>query len=88
LTNEFLWYASEAAHPFYILRQTVTVVIGYYVVQWNARLLVEFAVIAITSLVVTILLYDLVVKRTSMTHFLFGMRPKKEMAKETKPAVA
>lgn len=68
--------------------ETVTVVIGYYVVQWNARLLVGFAVIAITSLVVTILLYDLVVKRTSMTHFLFGMRPKKDMAKETRPAVA
>jgi hypothetical protein len=49
--------------------QTVIVAVGFYVVQWNADALVKFLVIAVCSLVATIGLYDLLVRRTNVTPF-------------------
>ena len=74
-TNPFLRYAAEGSYPFYILHQTVIVIIGYFVVQGTESITVKFLLIAIASLATTTLLYDLVVRRTNLTRFLFGMKP-------------
>lgn len=74
--NGFLRYAAEASYPYYILHQTVIVVIGFYVVQWDIHLLYKYIVIVIASLVATAFLYDLMVKRINVMRFLFGMKPK------------
>jgi glucan biosynthesis protein C len=84
-TNGFVKYAREAAYPVYIFHQTTIVIIGYYVVRWNAGVLVKFATIVGTSLVVTVVLYDLLVKRANVTRFLFGLKPKKKPPIETMP---
>ena len=72
-------YAGEAQLPFYILHQTPIVVIGFYVVPWEVSVLVKYIVITLSSLVVTLLLYDIGVRRTRLTRFLFGMKPEKEL---------
>lgn len=74
-TNGFLKYFAEGAYPLYILHQTVIVIIGYYVVQWGVDVLVKFAVIVAGSLAASVLVYDVAVRRTNVTRFLFGMRP-------------
>ncbi len=74
-TNPFLKYASEGSYPFYILHQTVIVMIGYFVVQMTAGITVKYVLIAVASLAVTTLLYDLLVRRTNLTRILFGMKP-------------
>jgi hypothetical protein len=71
-------YAREAQLPFYILHQTVIVVIGFYVVGWSVSILVKYVAISLSSLVTTLALYDLLVKRTNVTRFLFGMRLKQK----------
>jgi peptidoglycan/LPS O-acetylase OafA/YrhL len=76
-SSGFLRYFGEAAYPLYILHQTVIVVIGYYVVRWELNVFVKFGVILVAGTAVTILLYDLLVKRSNVTRFLFGMRLKK-----------
>jgi len=75
MENRVLRYAREGSYPFYILHETVVVIIGYYVIQWSAGVLPKFLVIAGCSLVLTAVLYDVVVRRTNVTRFLFGMRP-------------
>lgn len=72
--NRVLRYAREAAYPFYVLHQTVIVAIGFVVVTWAMDPLAKWVLIASTSLVVTIGLYDIVVRRTNLTRFLFGMK--------------
>ena len=69
-------YAQDARLPFYVLHQTPIVVIGFYVVQWNASATIKYLVICLSSLVVTLVVYDIGVRRTRLTRFLFGMRPK------------
>jgi glucan biosynthesis protein C len=68
-------YANQAVLPVYVLHQTVIVVIGFYVVQWDVGTLVKYLVISFTALAVTLLLYDLGVRRTAVTRLLFGMKP-------------
>lgn len=75
--NRVLRYARDAAYPFYLLHQTVIVVIAFFVVQWSADPMVKFSVIAVSSLVATIGLYDLLVRRTNATRFLFGIKPRR-----------
>ena len=75
-TSPFLKYASEIAYPYYILHQTVVFIVGYYVVQWETAALLKYVVISLTSLAVTLLLYEFAVRRTRVTRWLFGMRPK------------
>jgi len=76
LKDRIAAYAKEAQLPFYILHQLPIVVIGFYVVQWEVGALVKYVVISLSSLIVTIVLYDIGVRRTMMTRFLFGMKRK------------
>jgi peptidoglycan/LPS O-acetylase OafA/YrhL len=81
-SNGFLRYFSEASYALYILHQTVIVIVGYYVVQWSAGILPKLLVILGVSFLITLALYDMVVKRTNVTRFLFGMRPLRKKASE------
>lgn len=67
-----LRYAGRIAYPFYILHQTVIVVLAYYVLRWNAGVGVKYLVISTAALLLTIGLCDLV-RRSAITRFMFGM---------------
>jgi hypothetical protein len=67
-------YANEAVLPFYLLHQTVIVIIGYYVVQWPIGALMKFLTISFSTLATTLLLYEVVIRRTRLMRFLFGMK--------------
>jgi glucan biosynthesis protein C len=77
-TNRFLKYQSEASYPVYILHQTVIIAIGYFVIRWRMGVFPKFIIIVAGSLVVTFAIYEVLVKRTNLTRFLFGMRPKRK----------
>ena len=73
-TNRFLIYANEAVLPFYILHQTVIIIIGYYVVGWNSGVGLKYLVISISSFISIMAIYELLVRRINILRFLFGMR--------------
>ena len=76
LVSRISAYAQEARLPFYVLHQTPIILVGYYVIQWNVIAPVKFLVISLASLLITLIVYDIAVRRTEATRFLFGMRPK------------
>jgi len=84
-TNRFLKYFTEGAHPIYILHQTILVVIAFFVVQWGLGAGAKFAIIVALSFTGTILVYDIVVRRTNVTRFLFGMKPQAKKVRDTIP---
>ena len=90
-SNGFLRYTGLASYPYYILHQTVIVVIGFFVVQWAGSLAVKYLLILVAAVVVTAALFELLVKRFNVTRFLFGMRPLKKAAPDaaaTRPRAA
>jgi len=76
--NRFLGYANEAVLPFYILHQTVILIIGFFVVQWSIGITPKYFIIASTSFVAIMVIYELLVRRINVLRFLFGMRLKKK----------
>lgn len=70
-------YAKEAQLPFYVLHRTPIIIIGFYVVQWQVNALVKYVVIVLGTLVTALVVYDIGVRRTWPTRFLFGLRPGK-----------
>ncbi len=73
-TNRFLKYFSRASYPFYILHFLVMVIIGWYVVQWHLGVAAEFVALSVLTFVATLGSCELLVKRTKVTRFLFGMK--------------
>jgi glucan biosynthesis protein C len=71
----FLKYTGEAVLPFYILHQTVLLVVGYFVVRWAIPDLAKWAIIFVCSFAVIMALYEFVVRRFNLMRVLFGMKP-------------
>ena len=82
-TNRAYGYSTEAAYPFYILHQTVIVLVAWWVVQWGVGVPPKYAVIAVASLLLSVGVYEVAVRRWNVVRFLFGMKPKR---KRTPPA--
>lgn len=75
-TNRFLKYFAEGAYPLYILHQTIIVIISFFVVQWGLGVGAKYAFIVALAFAGSVLVYDVLAKRTKVTRFLFGMKPK------------
>ncbi|MFN8454139.1 MAG: acyltransferase family protein [Anaerolineae bacterium] len=72
--NSFLAYAGEASLPFYMLHQTVIVVIGFFIAEWPLGVLPKYAILAVTSFVIIMALYELLIRRLNLLRFLFGLK--------------
>jgi glucan biosynthesis protein C len=83
-SNRWLRYGQEAALPFFVLHQPVIIVIAFFVVQWNAGILVKLPVVVLSSFAVSIGLYELIVRRINPIRLAFGM--KSNSSKKFKPA--
>ncbi|MGG6267778.1 acyltransferase family protein [Leptolyngbya sp. AN03gr2] len=75
VNSRLLSYTNEAAYPVYLLHQTVLVSIAFYVVRWNAAVMTKFWTISTATVVVTIALYELFIRRFNLVRFLFGLKP-------------
>jgi len=68
-------YTSEAVLPFYVLHQTVIVLLAFYVVRWPISATLKYLIICLISLIMILGIYDVAIRRTGPTRFLFGMKP-------------
>ena len=75
-TNRTLRYSNEAILPFYILHQTVIVAIGFIIAAWSMGVMTKFVMLSVSSFIVIVSLYHLVIKRVGVLRVLFGMRLK------------
>jgi len=75
-------YINEAVYPFYILHQTVIVIVVFYVIRTNEPVLNKFIFTFITSFALVVCIYHLFIRPYAVTRFLFGMKPKKKAAKQ------
>lgn len=80
--NAFLAYANEGIYPFYILHQTMIVLVGFYVVQVEESILMKYLFVSTLALLLSWAIYDLAVKPVPVLRFLFGMKP----ARRVEPA--
>jgi hypothetical protein len=72
-----LRYANEAVYPFYILHQTITVALGYYLKDADWRFFPKFAAIAAGTFGIAWIIYEFGIRRWVFIRPLFGMKNEK-----------
>jgi glucan biosynthesis protein C len=71
----WLPYMTEATYPAYIIHLPILSFIALFVVGWQIPLLLKFAVIAVTTCIAVLSVYDVAIKRVPLLRFLFGLKP-------------
>jgi glucans biosynthesis protein C len=79
--NKFLSYANEGIYPFYILHQTVLIILAFYVLQWDTSIAFKYVTLSLSTIAICIIIYDLLIRRNNVLRILFGMKPVKETPK-------
>lgn len=79
--NKVLAYSNQAVLPFYILHQTIILLVGWYIIPLNWPAILKYIIICVYSFALIMALYDLLIKRINVLRFLFGMRLKKRPQK-------
>ncbi|MEO9870748.1 acyltransferase family protein [Ekhidna sp.] len=67
-------YANRAVYPFYILHQTIIIVIGYYIYDMEWSLVIKFSVMLIGTFGLSWLLYEFLIRRVRLLWRLFGLK--------------
>ncbi len=70
----FLAYATEAVYPFYILHQTVTVIVAYHLATVDLPVAVKFALTTVATFAGTCLIYEALIRRVDLLRPLFGLK--------------
>jgi peptidoglycan/LPS O-acetylase OafA/YrhL len=86
--NRVLKYSGEAVLPFYILHQTVIIVIGYFMINWTASVMLQYLFLSASSFAAIMMIYELCVRRFNATRFLFGMKLRRPEAVGVKALAA
>ncbi len=73
--NKVIDYTNEAVLPFYWLHYPVIVIIAFYTIPWGINMGLKYLFVTTAALVATIALYDLLIRRWTITRWLFGMKP-------------
>ena len=67
-------YCNQAVYPFYILHQTVTVIIGFYIKDLSWGLFPKFTVLVIGTFGVSFILYEFLIRRIRLLWPFFGLK--------------
>jgi len=74
--SKLLTYCNKAVYPFYILHQTIIVIIGYYVVQTPDDPSFKYWFLLLVCFALCVLTYHLCILPYGLMRFLFGMKKK------------
>jgi peptidoglycan/LPS O-acetylase OafA/YrhL len=79
-----LTYLNRAVYPFYILHQTVIVVLVYYVVKTSDTILMKYLFTVTATFLITMAIYHLFIRPYAIMRFLFGAKKEEEKVKKEK----
>jgi glucan biosynthesis protein C len=73
-TNKWLKYGQEMIMPFFLFHQPVILSVAFFVVQWEVSLWLKLLVVVLGSFVISLAIYELLIKRINPARALFGMK--------------
>jgi surface polysaccharide O-acyltransferase-like enzyme len=72
--NRFLQYANQAVYPFYVIHQTITVALVFYIRDWPIGIFPKFILVALLTFLISWVLYEFPIKRSNLIRPLFGLK--------------
>ena len=73
--NNVILYFNRAVYPFYILHQTVIVILAYWLMNNNWSLLVKFSTLVVGTFTICWVLYEFLIKRFFLLNLVMGVTP-------------
>jgi glucan biosynthesis protein C len=76
--SKTLSYCNEAVYPFYILHQTITVILGYYLMnlQWN--FFYKYSIMCVGTFFLSWVIYEFLIRRWFLIRPFFGLHNAKK----------
>ena len=74
--SKLLSYSNQAVYPFYILHQTVIMVIAHYLVNLEWSLGIKASIMVIGTFGISWFIYEFFIRRWNYVRSLFGLKPK------------
>jgi len=68
---------NEAVLPFYVMHQTVIVIMDFFILPLPIPDPLKFLIVGVSAFTIVVTLYQFVVRRVNVLRFLFGMKPLK-----------
>ena len=75
--SSIIQYCNRAVYPFYILHQTVIVILAYWLMDSNWNLISKFSTLVIGTFMICWVLYEFIIKRFLFLNLVMGVKPKK-----------
>jgi glucans biosynthesis protein C len=72
--SNLLSYANEAVYPFYIIHQTIILIIGFYLMELEWGFFAKFMTMVAGTFVISLIIYEFGIRRWSLARILFGMK--------------
>lgn len=73
--HRWLGVVNEGLYPFYILHQTVIIMLGFYLCQLPWNIAAKYWAVCLLTIVSCVLIYLTLIKPFNPIRFLFGMKP-------------
>lgn len=74
--GRLLRYGQETLLPFFVIHQPVILIIAYFVVQWEATILIKLVVVVFGAFVGSIAFTELLIRRVGVLRAMCGMKPR------------
>jgi hypothetical protein len=84
--SKVLSYANNAVYPFYILHQTITIFIGYYLLKVEMAFLPAITIMTLGTFALSWGVYEVCIRPWSWIRPLFGMKTRKQPKTEFIPS--
>lgn len=75
--SNLVLYCNRAVYPFYILHQTIIIIIAYWLMNSNWNLLVKFTLLVIGTFLTSWILYEFLIKRIKILRIVMGIKERK-----------
>lgn len=72
-STPLLAYLAPAVLPFYMLHQTVIVIIAYFIRGWALAVGLKYLFVVVVTFALNMVLYEFAIRRNRVLRFLFGM---------------
>ena len=71
-------YLHRAQLPYYIIHFPILALVAFFIVPLNIPVLIEYLILCVITLLISLGIYDIAIRRTSVTRFLFGVKEKQK----------
>ena len=86
--SKLLRYCNRAVYPFYILHQTLTIILAYFIKDMDWGFWSKATILTLGTFGGCLLIYQFVILPVKWLHPVFGLKPKREVPTEKVVAVS